>query len=136
MFQVEAVMEIAATKEKMWAIWTDVENWGQWISSIKSAKLLYDFKNGTKGSLEYPNGQKFPFTIADCIENDSFICRSKLPLCTMDAGHEMKEENGKLKVRLYSKAYGPSLFIFKNAIRKESKGIEIALKKLAELAAK
>jgi hypothetical protein len=136
MFQEEAIKEIDTTKEKMWSIWTDIKNWNQWINSVESSTLEGNFENGAKGSLKIIDGPTSSFTIVDIVENKSFICRSKVPLCTMDGGHEMKEENGKLKVKLYIKAYGPSTFIFKRAIKKDAKGMKTALEKLAELTEK
>lgn len=136
MYQKELVMEIDTTKEKMWSIWTDIPNWNQWISSVESSSLDGNFENGATGSMTLVNGSKSKFTIADCVENECFICRSKFLSCTMDAGHEMTEENGKIKVKLYAKVSGPLTFILKHAVKKEAKGISIALEKLAELAGK
>jgi carbon monoxide dehydrogenase subunit G len=135
MFQVEDIKEIDTTKEKMWSIWTDIENWNHWINSVESSALEGNFENGVKGSMKI-KGRSSSFRIVEVVENESFICRSKLPLCTMDAGHVMKEENGKLQVKLYAKAYGPLTFIFKSAIEKEAKGLKTALEKLEELARK
>jgi carbon monoxide dehydrogenase subunit G len=136
MVQEEAVMAIDATQEKMWSIWTDIPNWNQWIGSIESSQLEGDFGNGAKGSLKLVTGQKSSFTIEECVENEFFICRSKILFCTMDAGHEMKAENGKLNVKLYIKIYGPLSFIFKKPVRKQAKALQTALEKLAELAGK
>ena len=133
MYQEEVIKEIDTTKEKIWSIWTDVENWNRWIG-VEYSKLEENFENGAKGSSKAINGPSSSFTIEDVVENESFICRIKLPFCTVDGGHVMKEENGKIKVKLYMKAYGPLLFIFKGMIKKESKGIKTAIEKLAELA--
>jgi hypothetical protein len=135
MFKKEVVGEIDTTKEKMWSIWTDIENWNQWIDSVESSSLNGNFENGVKGSMKI-KGSSSSFTIVDVVENESFICRSKLPLCTMDAGHFMKEENGKLKLKLYAKASGPLTFIYKRALEKESEGMKTVLEKLAKLARK
>ena len=126
-------MEIDTTKEKMWAIWADIPNWNQWITSVESSSLDGNFENGAKGSMKLANGSKSTFTIAECVENESFICRSKFLFCTLDAGHEMTEENGKIKVKLYAKVSGPLSFILKYFVKKEAKGLQTALEKLEEL---
>jgi hypothetical protein len=55
----------------------------------------------------------------------------------VDSGHELMEEKGKLKMKLYIKAYGPLTFIFKNFIKKNAtKGLKTAAEKLIGLARK
>lgn len=133
MYQTEGILEIDTTKEKMWDIWTDIPNWNQWINTVESSSSDGNFENGAKGSMKLTNGSKSTFTIAECVENESFICRSKFLFCTMDAGHEMTEEDGKIKVKLYAKVSGPLAFILKYAVKKEAKGLPIALEKLEGL---
>lgn len=133
MYKTESTMKIDTTKEKMWDIWTDIPNWNQWITSVEFSSLDGNFENGTKGSMKLANGSKSTFTLAECVKNESFICRSKFLFCTIDAGHEMTEEDDKIKVKLYAKVSGPLAFILKYAVKKEAKGIPTALEKLDEL---
>jgi hypothetical protein len=130
----EFSMECKASKEKIWSIWIDVENWKRWDDSVEYSRLNGDFSNGTQGYIKTLNGPKSSFNLIDCIENRSFTSRSKLPLCTMDFVHEIVEENNTLKIKHSIKIYGLLEFVFKNVIGvNAAKSIPIAVKKLIEL---
>jgi hypothetical protein len=134
MIRAEEVLVMDCTKEKMWSIWADVENWNQWVGVLDSSKLNGPLENGTKGVMKTISGRKSSFTIDECAENEKLVFRSKILFCTMYGGHEMKEEDDKLSVKLYIDIRGLLSFVFKKAIKKEEKGLKTALEKLAELA--
>jgi hypothetical protein len=136
MWQKEFSIKTDATNEKIWSLWTDVENWKKWDDSVEYSNLDGDFKNGARGFLKTLNGPKASFTLVDCVKNRSFTSRLKLPLCTLDFVHELfRDENNVLKIRHKVKIYGFLTFIFKNVIGKNAaSGLQPAVKKLIERA--
>jgi len=100
MWTEEFSLEVDAAKEIIWSLWTDVKNWNKWNIFIEYSYLNGNFNNGTYGSIKTFNGSEalfLFFELKDCIENESFIKRIKLPLCIIDFGHKLIFEDQKLK---------------------------------------
>lgn len=135
MWTSEFSMEIEASPEKIWQLWTDVASWKKWDASVEYSKIDGKFENETFGLLKAVNGPKSKFCLKDVVLNKSFTSHSKLPLCTMDFVHELENENNIVKIKHCIKITGPLTFIFKNVIGKNAaKGLPIAVKKLVEMA--
>jgi hypothetical protein len=140
MWQEEFVMETNSKKENIWALWTDVKNWNKWDASVEYSYLNGIFQNGTNGSFKSSNKQK-PFYVfyklINCIPEKSFTRRTKLFLCTMDVGHELIDEDNKLKIKSYIRIHGPLTFFYKDGVGKDMwKKLPKSAKKAAELAEK
>jgi hypothetical protein len=138
MWQEEFIMETNATKEKIWSLWTDVENWSKWNVGIEYANINGNFENGTWCSSKvsnFPESFFILFVLQDCIQNKSFTGRYKLPLCTIDFGYELIEEKNKLSIKHDIKIYGPLTFIYKNRIGKVlAKNMPNSVKRLVSMA--
>jgi hypothetical protein len=138
MWHEEFSMEAKATKEKIWSLWADVKNWPKWNVGIEYANINGNFEDGTWCSLKminFPESLFILFVLKDCVPNKSFIGRYKLPLCTIDFGCKLIEENNKLGIKHEIKIYGPLTFIYKNSIGKTlAKNLPNSVKKLVSLA--
>jgi len=127
-------MEAKISAEEIWKIWTDVENWKDWVGSIEYSKIEGKFENGTFITTKAVNGLKSKFWLKDVVENKSFTIQTKLPLCTMCFTHELENNNNGLKITLGIKINGILTFVFKNIIGKSvSTGLPISVKKLIEM---
>jgi hypothetical protein len=134
MWQEEFIMEINVPEDKIWQLWTDVENWEKWEESVEYANINGNFENGTTGTLKSVNGPKSTFYLKDVVVNKSFTSRSKLPLCTMDFVHELVKDGNSLQIKHCIKIHGLLTFVFKNIIGKNAaKGLPAAVKKLVDL---
>lgn len=98
MWKTEVTKSNKATKEQIWAIWTNVEKWNLWDSSVEKSYLFGEFEIGTNGILKSKNGPKSKFEIIESTENKSFTNRSKLPFCTLDFIHEVTEYDGGVSI--------------------------------------
>ena len=136
----EYSLEINTRKEIIWSLWADVKNWNKWNIAIEYSFLNGSFKNGTYGSIKTSNGSEalfLFFELKDCIENESFIKRVKLPFCVIDFGYKLTDEVEKLEIKHYIKIYGPLAFYYKKTIGYYSaKCLPSSTKKLVELAKK
>ena len=130
----EFSMEINVSKEKIWQLWTDVENWKKWDDSVEYSKISGTFENGTHGILKPVNAPKSTFRLKDVVVNRSFTSQSKLPFCTIDFIHEIVDENNCVKITHCIKIHGALTFIFKNVIGKNAaKSLPNAVSKLVEM---
>ena len=85
-------IQINASPEKIFGIYSDVENWKSWDSEVISSSLVGSFKAGSIGSLNPKNGPKSKILIETVIPNISFCASSKLPLCVMRFGHDLQKK--------------------------------------------
>lgn len=69
----------SANSDKIWQVWTDVDNWQQWDKGLKKAALEGDFKVGAKGKLIPDKGPKSTFVITEIVPNQSYTFKTKIP---------------------------------------------------------
>lgn len=94
----EVTRKSKASKEAIWKLWSDVDNWYQWDGDVLSSSIQGQFITGTIGVLKPKDGPKTKFKITKTIVNTCFTNRSTLPLCTIDFIHEMYDIDGKIEV--------------------------------------
>ena len=119
MWQKEYVVEANTDKEKIWSLWTDVENWNKWNTGIEYSHLNGRFEKGAWGSFKTivnMNPYYYLFQLSECVKNKLLTIKIRLSLGAMEIRHEMTEENDKLKIKQYIILYGPLTFIHKRTI--------------------
>ncbi len=50
---VKHTVETKATREQIWKIWEDAENWKTWDEQIESSQIDGSFQTGTRGSTKF-----------------------------------------------------------------------------------
>ena len=66
MWTTEVTRKTTATKERVWALWTDVPNWSVWDKDVEYSELFGQFQIGTKGILKATGGPKTKFLMTEC----------------------------------------------------------------------
>ena len=79
MWTTETTQKSKATKENVWKLYSDVNNWNIWDNEVENSELFGEFKKGTKGILKPVGGPKTKFEMTECEINKSFTDRSSLP---------------------------------------------------------
>lgn len=88
----------AATKEQMWKLFTDVNNWHVWNEEIEFAKLEGNFESGNHYLMKPKKGQLVKVKLLEvtkyyhCLEEGSF------PLAKMYFDHRLEETPDGLKI--------------------------------------
>lgn len=116
MWKKEITIEIQASKEEIWKIWSDVKNWNKWDSEVQWSILEGKFEMGTKGILKPTKGPKTKFIILTANYPIEFTSRSYLPFSKMDFTHKLAEVNGKLLITHGVEISGITTFIFSKII--------------------
>ena len=133
----EFSLETKASEAKIWEIFTDVENWKEWIDGIEYSTIDGNFEDGTLVTIKNIKKSEVSSPLKDVIVNKSFILQSKMPLSTVDFIHEIVKDNDGLKVRFAVEIYGTLAFFFKAIFKKSvSKNLLCSAKKVVELAEK
>src|SRR6188768_134807 len=79
-------------KGKIWALWTDVNNWHKWNPGIEYAKLEGNFEVGNSFTLKPKKGPTVNIKIVEVIEGLKFTDCTSFPGAEMFGIHELIEE--------------------------------------------
>lgn len=130
-------IKVKSTKEKVWEIWSDVENWNSWDSDLLWSKMDDVFKVGSIGYLKPKSGPKTKFKITECSKNKSFTARNFLPLTKMEFIHKIKTVEGGIELTHKIVISGFLSFLFARVVGKNlAKGLPKAMGELKKLAEK
>lgn len=86
------------TKEQMWKLFTDVNNWHKWDTGIDYTKMEGKFEKGNLIELKPKKGPKAKIELIEVIENKKFLSVSKFPLAEMYFDHLLEETVDGLKI--------------------------------------
>ena len=135
MWTTEHTLVTDATKESIWKVWADVENWSQWDKEVEWCKLNGKFEAGTTYTLKPVGGPEVKATIKECNRLVGFTDISALPLVKMEFAHEMIDVPGGVKMTHRVTISGPLSFLFAQVIgKKTAQGLSEAMNRLVNLA--
>ena len=86
------------SKEQMWKLFADVNNWHTWDKGIEFAKLEGKFEKGNYITLKPKGGSKVKVELLKTIVNKSFLDVTKFPLAKMYDNHIFEETSNGLKI--------------------------------------
>jgi Polyketide cyclase / dehydrase and lipid transport len=86
------------TKEQMWKLFADVNNWHTWDNGIEFAKLEGKFEKGNYFTLRPKGGPNVKVELLETVENNSFLDVTKFPLAKMYDNHTFEETKDGLKI--------------------------------------
>jgi hypothetical protein len=94
------------TKEQMWKLFADVNNWHTWDTGIEFAKLEGKFEKGNHFMFQPKGGPKLKIEIIEAIENQNFTDFTKFPLAKMYGEHTFEDTPNGLKITTTMKVEG------------------------------
>ena len=89
---------ITAPVEKIFLLYSDVQNWSAWDPDVKASSIDRQFISGAMGTLQPSSGPKAKIIFTEVVPNHSFTVESKLPLCVMRFEHELSSISEGTKV--------------------------------------
>lgn len=116
MWAKKVTLKTTASRENIWNLWTDVQNWSRWDDELECSELNGKFTEGEKGILKAKKGPKSKFELILVSELNEFTSRSFLPLAKMDFTHRMSEKNGELFITHGIEIKGVLSFLFSKVI--------------------
>lgn len=87
-----------ATKEQMWKLFADVNNWHTWDEGIEFAQLEGRFEKGNHFILKPKGGPKLKVELLETNVNKSFLDVTRFPLAKMYDNHTFEETPAGLKI--------------------------------------
>jgi uncharacterized protein YndB with AHSA1/START domain len=93
-WSVESTASSDASREKVWALWTDAAGWPRWNPTLKAASMDGPISEGTAGSLEHTSGRKSDFVVRDVQPEAVFATESAMPGARLRIEHEVVDKPG------------------------------------------
>lgn len=88
----------SVTKEQLWRLFSDVNNWHTWDESIEFAKMEGAFEAGNYFILRPKGGPNVKIQLVKTIENQQFTDLTRFPLAKMYGDHRFEETPDGLKL--------------------------------------
>jgi hypothetical protein len=86
------------TKEQMWKLFADVNNWHTWDEGIEFAKMEGKFEKGNHFLLRPKGGPNVKVELLETLPNQRFLDVTKFPLAKMYDNHIFEETTSGLKI--------------------------------------
>lgn len=120
MWTAEHTIVTDVSKEAVWKVWVDVENWKKWDEGLEWCRLDGEFKTGTSYTLKPKGSSEVQSVIVDCEPLKRFSDVTKLPFAKLEFSHELKDEKDGLHVTHRVMISGVLGFFFVQAIGKDT----------------
>ncbi|MDI9341230.1 MAG: hypothetical protein QM534_11730 [Sediminibacterium sp.] len=104
------------SKEQMWKLFSDVNNWPVWDKGVAFAKLDGKFKKGNHFIFQPEGGPKLTLKIEEAVENKNFTDLTSFPLAKMYGEHLLEETKDGLKITTTMKLKGPLAFLWRKLV--------------------
>ncbi|GAB6012979.1 SRPBCC family protein [Viscerimonas tarda] len=104
------------TKEQMWKLWSDVNNWATWDKTIESASLEGKFEAGNVYYFQPKGDSKIKMKIYKTVENQEFTDLAIFPLAKMYGKHTFEEMPEGLKVTTTMTVVGILGFLWRKLV--------------------
>jgi hypothetical protein len=121
-----SIITTDATKEQMWKLFADVNNWSQWDEGIEYAQLDGKFEQGNHFILKPKGGPKVKIRLVETIANKKFVDMTTFPLAKMYGEHTFEETAQGLKITTTMKVTGALGFLWRKLV---AQGIADAMPK-------
>lgn len=101
-----SVVTKEVTKEQLWKLFADVNNWTAWNKRIEFSKLEGKFEKGNYFLFQPKGGPKLKLEITEAVENQKFTDLTKFPLAKMYGEHAFEDTPDGLKMTTTMKVEG------------------------------
>ncbi len=102
--------------EKVWKVWTDVNQWHTWQPDIESAKLDGDFSVGNTFKIKPKNGPAVSIEIIKVESGRQFTDLTRFPGACMFGCHEFIVHGDELEIRTTMSIEGFLSFLWKKIV--------------------
>lgn len=105
--------------EKVWAIWTDVNQWHTWQPDIEQATIDGDFKVGNTFMLKPKSGPRVKIEIIHAEPLKQFTDLTRFPGAKMYGAHEFISHGNELEIKTTMSIEGPLSFLWRKLVAED-----------------
>jgi hypothetical protein len=114
--QSHSIVTKDATKEQLWKLFEDVNNWHKWDDGVEFAKIQGKFEQGNYFVLKPKGGPKVKIKLVETIKNKKFVDLTIFPLAKMYGEHTFDETQEGLKITTKMTVTGPFGFLWRKIV--------------------
>jgi hypothetical protein len=104
------------TKEQLWRLFANVDQWHTWDEGVEYAKLEGKFEQGNHFILKPKGGPKVKIKLVETVENRKFVDMTTFPLAKMYGEHTFEDTADGLKITTTMKVEGPLGFLWRKIV--------------------
>lgn len=104
------------TKEQLWKLFSNVNQWHTWDAGVEYAKLEGEFEKGNHFILKPKGGPKVKIELIETTKNKGFTDYTKFPLAKMYGKHEFTETADGLKITTTMSVEGVLGFLWRKLV--------------------
>jgi hypothetical protein len=127
--------ETAASREAVWALWSDPNRWSEFDHGVSWARLDGELAQGARVELKPKGGPKSTVEVVAFEPGQSFAIVAKLPLARMRFEHSVRDAgDGKAHLASQIQVTGGLSWLFPRLFRLQSNAVDLQqnLARLAE----
>ena len=102
--------------EKIWNVWTNVNQWHTWQPDIDQAKIEGEFKVGNTFMLKPKGGPRVNIEIIQAEPCKKFTDLTRFPGAKMYGIHEFIEHENELEIKTTMSIEGPLSFLWRKLV--------------------
>ncbi|WP_291286199.1 SRPBCC family protein [Flavobacterium sp.] len=106
------------TKEQIWKLTTDINNWKKWDGTVEDSQLLGEFKIGNYFLLKPKGGPKIKIKLIEIVEYKKFTDLTTFPLAKMYGEHTYEDTEDGLKISVTMTVKGILSFLWVKLVAK------------------
>jgi hypothetical protein len=106
-FEYEHSVETVADAAAVWALWSDVERWTEWDTSVQKVTLEGEFAVGSAGTMYIEGLPPLDFTLTEVEAGVGFTDETTIPGGIVRFAHRVEDLGGRLRVTHRVEVEGP-----------------------------
>jgi len=136
MWDFEHSVEAAVSRERVWALWTDIESWPDWNPGVVRAELDGPAAEGATGTVRASGGPASKLTVVAVEPERRFVTEASERLMRLRFDHELNDAaDGQLRITHRVEMTGLATPLMRRTIGPRlERSIPVALTNLVELA--
>ncbi len=105
--------------DKIWKIWTDVDQWKDWQDDVEYSKMQSAFETGGKFLFKPKGGPNLTLELTEVTDLKSFTDLTKFPLAKMYDTHEILVHEDEIELKCTTSIEGPLAFVWRKLVAEE-----------------
>jgi hypothetical protein len=93
-----SVITKAVTKEQLWKLFSNVNQWHTWDTGIEFARMEGEFREGNHFLLRPKGGPNVKIQLVKTVQNKQFTDLTRFPLAKMYGDHRFEETQDGLRI--------------------------------------
>jgi hypothetical protein len=104
------------SRERVWEVWTDVDQWSAWQDDVEYARIEGAFTTGAVIRFKPKGGPKVRIELTDVQAPLRYVDTTYLPLARMVDVHELVQTEDGLEVRNTLTMTGPLAYVWRKLV--------------------